>query len=111
MPEHHFCPYLGDIVEVTDERYVHVLRRHSDFVPAHWQRVEETLLDPDQVRASVTSAGAVVFFRWYADVDKYVVVVVNIESEIRHWLMTAYFRRYIDGELLWERPYQSNTTP
>lgn len=90
MPEYRFCPYLGDTVEVTDERYVHVLRRHSDFAPAHWQRVEETLLDPDQGRASVAGADVIVFFRWYPDVDKYVIAVINIESEIRRWLMTAY---------------------
>lgn len=104
MPEYHPCPYFGgNLVEITDERYVHVLRRHSDFAPVHWQRVGETLLEPDQVRASITSADAIVFFRWYPDVDKYVIAVVNIESEIRRWLMTAYFRRYVDGELLWER--------
>ena len=104
MPEYHPCPYLSGVVEVTDERYAHVLMRHADFAPAHWQRVAETLLDPDQVRASVNSADAIVFYRWYSDVDKYAIAVVNIGSEARRWLMTAYFRRYVDGELLWQRP-------
>ena len=49
MPEYHPCPYLGGAtVEITDERYEHVLFGHSDFAPAYWERVAETLLDPDR---------------------------------------------------------------
>ena len=43
------------------------------------------------------------FFRWYADVSKYVIVVVNIENPGRRWLMTAHFVRTPAGELLWEK--------
>ena len=43
------------------------------------------------------------FFRWYADVSKYVIVVVNIDDPSRRWLMTAHFVRTPAGELLWEK--------
>ena len=102
MPEFFPCPYLGVTVECADERYAHVLRRHGDFAPVHWGKVAETLLAPNQVRASNSDPDAILFFRWYPDVDKYVIVVVNIEDRGRCWLMTAYFRRDVAGELLWE---------
>ena len=63
----------------------------------------ETPLDPDQVRASKRDAGVILFFRWYPDVGKYVVVVVNIENPARRWLITAHFARKSDGDLLWTK--------
>ena len=102
MPEYHPCPYLGGAtVEITDERYEHVLFGHSDFAPAYWERVAETLLDPDQVRASKGDANVILFFRWYPDVSKYVIVVVNIASTVRYWMLTAFFVKRPGGDLLW----------
>ena len=101
MPEFFPCPYFGATVECTDERYAHVVNGHSDFALAYWERVAETLLDPDQVRASKRDSGAMLFFRWYPDVSKYVIVVVNIDTAVRHWLMTAFFVKKPEGELLW----------
>ena len=60
-------------------------------------------LTPDQVRASKRDAGVILFFRWYPDVGKYVVVAVNIENPARRWLMTAHFARKADGDLLWTK--------
>ena len=103
MPEFFPCRYLDGEVEVTDERYAHVLQGHSDFAPAYWGRVADTLSAPDQVRGSKRDTGVMLFFRWYADVSKYVIVVVNIENPGRRWLMTAHFVRTPAGELLWEK--------
>ena len=103
MPEFFPCLYLGAAVECTDERYAHVLMRHNDFAPAYWGRVAETLFDPDQVRASKRDASAVLLFRWYAGVSKYVIVVVNIDTATRRWLMTAHFVKEPEGELLWAK--------
>ena len=103
MPESFPCPYLEAAVECTDERHSHVLYKHSDFAPAHWGRAAETLLDPDQVRASKRDAGVILFFRWYPDVGKYVVVAVNMENPTRRWLITAHFARKSDGDLLWTK--------
>ena len=101
MPEFFPCPYLGVTVECTAERYAHVMERHDDFAPVYWERVAETLLDPDQVRASKRDAGVMLFFRWYPDVGNYVLVVVNIDTLIRRWIMTAHFVGEVAGELLW----------
>lgn len=101
MPEFFACSYLNGAVECTDERYAHVLNGHDDFAPAYWGRVAETLLDPDQVRFSKRDVEVILFFRWYSDVGRHVTVVVNIGDGVRQWVMTAYFTRRPEGELLW----------
>ena len=82
MPEFFPCPYFGATVECTDERYAHVVDSHADFALAYWERVAETLLDPDQVirLANRDSGARSCFIRWYPDVSKYVIVVVNIDT-------------------------------
>ena len=102
MPEFFYCPYLGGEVEVTDERYAHVVDSHADFALAYWTRAGETIQGPDRVIRRKQDGGAVMFYRWYDDIGKHVVVVVRRDSNRRHWLVTAYMTRDIArGELLW----------
>lgn len=44
------CPYLGLLVELTDERRHHILLKHPDLLPAYIDHVAETLAEPDEVR-------------------------------------------------------------
>ncbi len=44
------CPYLGDEVELSDEREQHIAEHHPELLPAHKDRIAGTLADPDQVR-------------------------------------------------------------
>ena len=106
MPEYHPCPFFGGgIVEITDERYAHVLRRHDEFVLPYWERTGETIRDPDMVIRRNQGNGAFMLYRWYDDIDKYVMTVIRTDSGGRHWLVTAYMTREIErGELLWVRP-------
>ena len=102
MPEYHPCPYLGGIVEITDERYRHVLENHSDFALDYWERAGETIRDPDLVARRQQDEGAVMIYRWYDDIDKNVMVAVRTDPGGRNWLVTAYMTRDIaGGELLW----------
>ncbi len=102
MPEYFPCLYFGVEVEVTGERFTHVLQRHPEVASAHWARVAETLNEPDEVRLSRRPGDDVLFFRWYDDVGNYMQVVVNSHPSGRMWLVTAHFARRIrGGELLW----------
>ena len=101
------CPYLGGEVELTDERERHIAERHPDLLPAHRDRLAETLADPDDVRRSRRFGDARLFSRWFDSVrgGKHVVVVVVSESgRLRHWVITAYIaRRLAEGEVEWVR--------
>ena len=81
------CPYLKGEVELTEERERHIAERHPDLLPAHRERLAETLVQPDQVRRSARFGSARLFSRWYADVrlGKHVVVVATGSSR-RTWL-------------------------
>ena len=46
------CPYLNDVVELTDEREFHIAKRHPDLLPKYKNQLEMTLKYPDEVRRS-----------------------------------------------------------
>ena len=61
------CPYLDGDADLTEGRERHIAERHPDLLPAHRQRIAETLANPDQVRTSVRFGSAKLFSRWYTD--------------------------------------------
>jgi len=102
------CPYLGDEVELTDERERHIGENHPDLLPEHRDRIADTLADPDQIRRSTRFGNAFLFSRWFEDLrsGKYVVVVVMTGAVPggRNWMVTAYMaRRLAGGEVEWKR--------
>lgn len=103
MPEYHPCPYFGGgIVEITDERYRHILANHDDFALVYWERAGETIRGPDLVIMREQDDRAVMLYRWYDDIDKNVIVAVRTDLSGRHWVATAYMTRDIArGEVLW----------
>jgi hypothetical protein len=102
------CPYLGTLVELTDERAQHISETHPELLPEQLTALEVTLADPDQIRTSSWLAGARLFSRWFDDIrnGKYVVAVVVSDSPPagRAWVVTAYLaRRLSGGTIEWTR--------
>ena len=102
------CPYLGGEVELSDERERHIAEHHPDLLPAHKDRIGDTLADPDQVRRSDRFGNARLFAKWYDDLlkGKHVVVVVVSEAQPRdrNWIVTAYVTGKIaEGDEEWKR--------
>lgn len=102
------CPYLKGEVELTEERERHIAERHPDLLPAHRDRLAETLAEPDQIRRSIRLGAARLFSRSYHDSSggKHVVVVVvsQLEPSERHWIITAYMTRNLAaGDVEWSR--------
>lgn len=101
------CPYFDGEVELTEEREAHIAQMHPDLLPEYLPQLQQTLLDPDEVRRSARMSSARIFYRWFEDVrqGKYVAVVVVSESAAkRHWIITAYLtRRLMNGEIEWQK--------
>src|ERR1700675_1648321 len=107
-PNRFQCPWLGEEVELTAERELHIADRHPDLLPRHRIELAEVLADPDIVRRSSRATSILLFSRWYTDVGqgRHVVVVVVDESRplARSWIVTAYTAlRIAGGEVLWQR--------
>jgi hypothetical protein len=99
---------LNGEVELNSEREQHTAERHPDLLPAHRQRIIDTLAEPDQVRRSRRFSEARLFSRWFGSLrgGKFVVVVVVSDAgpRGRHWIITAYFTRKLsEGVVEWQR--------
>lgn len=102
------CPFLNGEVELTEERERHIAWNHPELLPAHKDRIAETLADPDNVRRSSRLNSAQLFSRWFEGVrgGKHIVVVVATDASPirRSWVVTAYLaRRLAEGEIEWKR--------
>ena len=102
------CPYLGGMVELTDERRQHILSKHPDILPEHLAQLAETLASPNEVRRDSRFPATRLFVRWCESVKggKFVVIAVVSDPppQARHWIVTAYIaRKLVQGAIEWKR--------
>jgi len=102
------CPYLSNIVELSDERRKHIQKNHPDLLPKYEDRIQAILSNPDQVRVSERSKNAHLFSKWFDNIQggKYIVVVVVSDAwpVNRHWIVTSYMTgRLSGGEIEWKK--------
>lgn len=102
------CPYLGGMIELTDERQQHILVKHPDLLSEHFDHLVKTVADPDQMRRDSRFPATRLFARWFDDLKggKFLIVAVASDPphEEQHWSVTAYIaRRYNRGVIEWMR--------
>jgi hypothetical protein len=102
------CPYLGGGVELTDERRQHILSKHPDLLPEHFDALAQTIADPDQVRRDNRFPLTRLFARWFDELKggKFLIaaVVTDPPPGVRHWIVTAYItERPTRGLIEWMR--------
>jgi hypothetical protein len=101
------CPYLNTAIELTDERFQHIIETHPGTLPTYLAELAETLADPDLIRASDRDSSALLFSKWFETIrsGRYLVVVVVNQTETeRHWIVTIYTTRKIPGgQILWQK--------
>lgn len=98
------CPYLGTEVQLSDNRLRHIRTDH-DGLPADLNTcIAGSLASPDLIIRKPQQADAIQFYRWYYDLNKYMVVVVIVDTGPRYWVVTAYVaHRTQRGETVWSR--------
>jgi hypothetical protein len=105
------CPYLGESVELTDEREAHVRAYHPELLASGYDLVDATLTEPDLIREDADRADTLLFSRWYDEPahrrgGRYAVVAVVIDRAPvpRNWIITAYVaRRVPERDVIWRR--------
>ncbi|MFM2428926.1 MAG: hypothetical protein RLZZ511_139 [Cyanobacteriota bacterium] len=108
--EYFACPYLQTTVELTHEREQHILDRHPDLPDSYLSLIEQTLLNPDEVRCDQRFEETWLFSRWFSDIRRGRFLVVAVVSDHqgeatlddRHWIVTAYLsNRVTQGDVVW----------
>ena len=95
-----FTDENGIEVQLTDERFRHILRRHPEMA-FQLHRFAETLASPDAVSPSRSSPAVQLYYRLYPDLrgrNRYICLVVKRETGYS-FILTAYLDRRIKGEL------------
>lgn len=94
------CPYLGAMVELSEERIAHIQHRHGHTWPDLEPEVRQTLAEPTEVRQSDRDPQTRLFSRFFETLrtGRYLVVVTVSEVEpSRHWIVTMYTSRRLTG--------------
>ncbi len=74
------CPYLQGEVELTDERWQHILEQHPDLLPKYREQMAATVNEPDEVRRDQRFPETYLFSRWFVEVNKGKSIVVAVVS-------------------------------
>ena len=95
---------LGKTVRLDEARWKHILE-HQEMENQN-SKIEETLLDPDEVWESAHSASMWLFYKLYAKSpvsQKYMLVVVQV-LDGEGFIVTAFFTDKVKkGGLIWKK--------
>jgi hypothetical protein len=94
------CPYLGQGVELTRERELHIEWGHPELLPARFELLRQTVQYPDLVRSVGTSMIKKLSRCYPRELNgRHVVVVIVDErgTRGRAWIVTAYVARKLSG--------------
>jgi hypothetical protein len=102
------CPYLGQSVELTDERRIHIAERHPGILPIYEPQLIETMAIPDTIHKSKYDEAALIFSKWFDNISsgRYLIAIV-VQSESKElprvWMITVYTSKKIPkGAILWK---------
>ena len=104
MKNEYYKDYLGDEIELTDERWSHIIKEHPE-VELHKRSIGEVLNDPEYVKRSIRDREVLPYYRYYPNilVGKYLLIVVR-KGIKRSFILTCYIADEVrKGETLWER--------
>ena len=94
----------GRVVSLDEERWRHVLE-HPE-MKTQLDRIKETAVNPDEVRASVHDSSVLLFYKFYEETpvtEKYLIVVIKSLNR-EGFIVTAFFTdRVKKGGLVWRK--------
>lgn len=97
------CPYLGGLVELNGERERHIAEKHSQLLPNRPDYIATTLADLDIILRKNPDDDTILFYRWFYDLDKYVMAAM-VNHPGWGWIITDFVTRRLQrGETIWQR--------
>jgi len=102
---HKFKDNQGRSIRLSEERLDHIESDHPEMV-SQFERISETLAEPDRIIRSRTDASVELFYRHHAFTPvstKFLCIIVKVITD-DNFIITAYYTDSVKGgELLWEK--------
>jgi len=98
-----YTDIFGDIIELNNERWLHIIREHPEVSP-HKERIQEILAKPDYVKKSSRDPEVLLYYKFYSDIfmGKYMLIVAK--KGLRSFILSCYITDMIKkGVTLWEK--------
>ena len=80
--------HFGDVVELTDERWNHIVKEHPEMHP-YLERIPGVLSDPDYVKRSRRDDVVWLYYRRYTDLFEGKFLLVVVKKGARPFILTA----------------------
>ncbi len=91
---------LGNHIELTSERKIHILLYHPDLKP-YFSKIKKVLLKPSDIRISKSDPNVLLFYKYFANIIGGKYIVVTVKTNGRWFVLTAYLtKRKLSGEIL-----------
>jgi hypothetical protein len=95
--------FFEDTIELTDERWQHIIKEHPEVKP-YKERIIEVLLKPDYVKRSTRDSEVLLYYKFYGDIFLGKPMLVVVKKGLRSFVLTCYITDVIKkGVTLWER--------
>jgi hypothetical protein len=94
---------FGDTIELTDERWVHIVKEHPE-VSQYKDRIQEVLASPEYVKMSNRDRDVLLYYKFYNDIfmGKYIIAIAKKEN--RSFILSCYITDEIKkGVTIWEK--------
>lgn len=96
-----FVDAFGQTIELTEERWSHVLEAHQELRVLE-ELIPQVLRAPDAVVRSLYDPAVRLYYKWFASVWHGTYLVVVVKSNHRHFILTAYITEKLKGGVrLW----------
>lgn len=98
-----YTDIFGDSIELTDERWLHIVKEHPEIMP-YKERIYETLLTPDYIKKSNRDDKVLLYYKFYADIYTGKYMLIATKKGLRSFILTCYITDTIKkGATLWEK--------
>ncbi len=96
MGSRSFVDAFGQTIELTAERWLHVLDEHQE-LRGHEDLIPKTLQEPEAVARSVHDPHVRLYYKRYPQLWHGKLFVVVVKLNHRHFMLTAYITDKIKG--------------
>ncbi|MBI3813824.1 MAG: hypothetical protein HY279_05070 [Nitrospinae bacterium] len=98
-----YIDVFGSSVELTDERWLHIMKEHPE-VARHKEKIQEVLANPDYAKKSSRDAEVLLYYRFYDDISNGKYMLVVAKKGFRSFILTCYITDTIKkGVTSWEK--------